>query len=90
MAKWIGPGVFRHDGKEYGYGDDLPELDKKTVGRFAKLGYIGEIPVPVLVEDPLLKEIAVKDEHIGELEDKVKNLESQLKEATTKTGKAKK
>lgn len=45
--EWIGPGVLRVDGKDYGYGDTIPTkgISPERIAQFKKLGKIGEVPV---------------------------------------------
>ena len=47
MKKWIGEGVLRVEGKDYGYGEEIPTkgISKERIAQLTKLGYIGEIPV---------------------------------------------
>lgn len=65
--QWIGDGVFSHEGKDYGYGDELPEnINKKTLKRLEKLGCVGDIPKAI---KPVNVDLQAKETEIEQLKE---------------------
>jgi len=77
--QWIGKGVFNWKGKDYGYGEELPDdIDSKVIARYRKEGCIGEVHSP-LVLNPEIQVLTTKVEaliaEIEEQEDQIATLE---------------
>ena len=80
--KWLGPGYF---GEKVAPGDDMPDIDKKRLDKFIKLGKVGTIAEKVDLEkiksdtiDDLEKENASFKKTIVKLEKKVAAFEKEL------------
>lgn len=88
---WLGRGVLTHEGKDYGFGKELPEsLSKKSLASLKKKGLVGDkVPTVNEVSTPLseAKLKAEITELTGKLDESSIKLEASDRTITELTGK---